>query len=301
MDGVDRHSFDLGWDFATFRMEVPDQANRYFCDGYRAFLHGNNKTTHRPDKFIRKWLQIRLGALRRGKEFSLDVTPQYIQSITPASGRCPVTGLPLTFAAGIQTDWSIDRANNDRGYVRGNIIVLSVAANAAKGNKSLDEIRILSSKGENIDGLTPDQWHRLAILIEPAFGQDDSDMNPVQVLLGQPIALGMPVSPIACLQVSLARAIIMGWDTKKRDAVAEFLFTLHNLVVMTKPQQRAMRRLELEIFRRSRHIRSYTEIWATRRAQKRLAAFIETLGSSGIKRLIDLQELTMGNENVNIA
>lgn len=301
MDALDRQAFDLGWDYATFGLDVPDRAKGPFCDGYRAFLHGNNKKVQRADKFVRKWLQIRFNAIRRGKEFSLDITPEYLERITPASGKCPVTYLPLTFGTGKPTDWSIDRANNNRGYVRGNILIISVAANAAKGKKTLDHIRSLSSKTEAAEGLTPHQWQRMSILIEPAFGEEDGDMNPVQVLLGQPIALGMPVSPIASFQVSMARAIIAGWDTQKREAMVDYIAMIGDCVTSTKSQRKAMHRLFLEILRRSKHLPSYTEIWATKRVQKRLVAFLDTLGNPGLRRLMKLQELTIGSENVKLA
>jgi hypothetical protein len=58
MNEFDRQAYDLGWDYATFDLNVPENANRSFCDGYRAFRHGDNKKTQKPDKFVRKWLQI---------------------------------------------------------------------------------------------------------------------------------------------------------------------------------------------------------------------------------------------------
>jgi hypothetical protein len=139
-----------------------------FCDGYRAFGSEKNKTSRVPDLYVRKWLQIRFGALRRGKHFAADVTPHYIEQITPPCGRCPVTDLRFTYSQDKPTDWSVDRANNARGYVRGNTLIISRAANAAKGNRSLDEIRVLASGDSTTDGLAPVEWERLGQLVEPA-------------------------------------------------------------------------------------------------------------------------------------
>ena len=300
MNEFDRQAYDLGWDYATFDLNVPENANRSFCDGYRAFRHGDNKKTQKPDKFVRKWLQIRFGALGRNKQFSLDITPKYIEKITPASGKCPVTELPFTFGTGKPTDWSVDRANNDRGYVRGNILIISQAANAAKGNKSLEEIGSLADQDDAMDGLTPSEWEKLATLIEPAFGDEAEEVNPIQMLLGQPIALGMPVSPIASFQVAVSRAVIDGWDPEKRELMMTYLMVIEELVCRNRPQEKAFGRLLREVMRRSKHLRSYAELWATQRVQKRLLAFLKTLGGAGIGRLVELQDLTIGSENTKI-
>jgi hypothetical protein len=301
MDQLDRQAYDLGWDHATFDLNVPGDASKSFCDGYRAFRHGNNKTTQKPDKFTRKWLQIRFGAITRGKQFSLDISPEYIEKITPASGKCPVTELPLTYGTGEPTDWSVDRANNDRGYVRGNILIMSQAANAAKGNKALDTIEVLAGHDESTEGMTPSQWGKMAQLIEPAFGADDeADVNPIQMLFGQPIALGMPVSPLAGFQVALSRAAVQYWDPEKMELMVNYLCVMEDFICRNRSQEKALGKLLSEVMRRSRHLRSYTEIWATRRVQRRLVKFLNTLDGAGIGRLVELQDLTVGSENTKI-
>lgn len=108
-----------------YRRAIPDNAPKVFCDGYRAFKHGGNRSTKNPDVFARKWLQIRLGAYLRRKYFDPLITPQYLSSIFPPTGLCPVTLVPMTTGEMAETDWSIERANNREGYVPGNIIVIS--------------------------------------------------------------------------------------------------------------------------------------------------------------------------------
>lgn len=300
MDELDRQAYDLGWDYATFDRNVPDDASQSFCDGYRAFRHGKNKTMHMSDRFVRKWLQIRFGALSRGKQFSLDVTPEYIDKITPASGKCPVTELPLTFGTGESTDWSVDRANNDRGYVRGNILIMSQAANAAKGSKSLASIQSLADHHESTEGLTPAQWDKMSRLIEPAFGDEYQEINPIQMLVGQPIALGMPVSPLASFQVATSRAAMDFWNHDKQDLMTNYLLVMEQMICSNRSQEKALDRLFREVIRRSKHIRSYTEIWATKKVQKLLIKFLSTLDSAGMGRLIALQDITVGSENTKI-
>ena len=299
METQQQLEFDLGWDFAAFNRDVPEDAPKSFCDGYRAFGQGVSRTVHNPDRYVRKWLQIRYGAIRRGKYFSPDVDAQYLEKITPASMRCPVTGERFTVGKDKATDWSVDRANNERGYVRGNIIIINVRANQAKGDKSLEDIFQLASLDHDQDGLLPEEWGRLARLVEPAFGEHD-DASPVPILLGQPVALGMPVSPIAGFQVALSRALISGWDKEQREFATAYVIQMRKFVCRTKAQRRAFDKLMDEVIRRTRHISSYTEVWATPRIQKRLWRFVNTLGAAGLGRLVDLQEYTVGEQNTKI-
>jgi len=300
MDALDQQAFDLGWDFATFGVDVPPEANKSFCDGYRAFGSEKNKTSHFPDKYVRKWLQIRFGALRRGKPFAGDVTPEYIKQITPSSGRCPVTERAFTYSQDEPTDWSVDRANNDRGYVRGNILIISRAVNEAKSGRSLDEIRALASNTTAVDGLTPAEWDRLAQLIEPAFGDHADDVTPIPFLFGQLVALGMSVSPLASFQAGLSRALVEGWDKSKREVMTRNVQAMQAFLCKTKEQRRTFGRLVTEVSRRSRCVPSYTQIWATQRVQRRLGHFVGTLDAGGLRRLADLQADTAGDQNIEI-
>ncbi len=69
MKELELQAYDLGWDYATFDIKVPELASKLFCDGYRAFDHGNRRTKQKADRYVRKWLQIRFGALQRDKQF----------------------------------------------------------------------------------------------------------------------------------------------------------------------------------------------------------------------------------------
>ncbi|HET6628619.1 MAG TPA: hypothetical protein VFG91_02470 [Woeseiaceae bacterium] len=302
MNELDRQAYDLGWDYATWRLDVPASAGRYFCDGYRAFQHGNSKKQQPADRYVRKWLQIRFGAWSRGKRFSPDISPDYLRRIMPAGGACPVTGAQFTYGACMETDWSVDRADNSKGYVRGNILIVSQRANAAKSDKSLQQIRELAAAGVDRDGLTAAEWARFALLIEPAFGVDGGDSNPVEVLAGQPLALGMPVSPVASFQIALSRAALLSWQPvpNVRTAIANCIGDIAFHVCRTRSQYKAMHKLFLEIRRRARHTPNYWEIWATGKVRKLLSRFLASLGNNGMVRLTELQDIALGTENTQI-
>lgn len=59
---------------------------------------------------------------------------------------CPVLGIPIDYGAkGINNPnaASVDRIDNKKGYVPGNVVIVSFRANELKRDASLDEMRAL--------------------------------------------------------------------------------------------------------------------------------------------------------------
>ena len=88
------------------------------------------------------WLRSRQGAKRRGLEFTISVG-----DLEPLPSHCPILGLPLDYAVKGRTPQpnaaSVDRVDNDLGYVPGNVRVISFRANSIKSNATLDELKAL--------------------------------------------------------------------------------------------------------------------------------------------------------------
>lgn len=146
-----------------------------------------------PDRFERKWLQLRLGAWRRGRIVEdNEVTPALLRTLDVT--HCPVTRVALTHGERADTDWSIDRLNNDAAYAASNLAVMSVQANRAKGARGFDEVLALARRAQATDGLAPLQWLRLAaLMLGPAFA--------TRHLLAPPLPL---CAPLPCRSVRLA-------------------------------------------------------------------------------------------------
>jgi len=89
-----------------------------------------------PARFLHD--RARGRARRRGVHF--DLTVQDIRDVWPADGRCPVFGEPLIPNIGEEGNVgkalpyspSLDRINVSKGYVRGNVAVVSQLANSIK-------------------------------------------------------------------------------------------------------------------------------------------------------------------------
>jgi len=59
---------------------------------------------------------------------------------------CPVLGIPLTIneqRTSRDNSYSLDRIDNNKGYVPGNIQIISVKANNMKSNATLEELEAL--------------------------------------------------------------------------------------------------------------------------------------------------------------
>lgn len=158
----------LGYDYyRSTRLQAHDAWPASVIEG---FEHARARRLPREsaDRYVRKWLQLRLGAQQRGRVVADDVTPQLLQRIDLE--RCPVTREPLTRGERADSDWSLDRLNNDGAYARNNLAVMSTRANRAKGSRSYEQVLALSEGGQESDGLQPMQWLRLAaLMLGPCF------------------------------------------------------------------------------------------------------------------------------------
>ena len=60
---------------------------------------------------------------------------------------CPVFGFELRFGGGLSDKWcspSLDRIDNTKGYVPGNVVVVSTMANICKGPATPEQLRSLA-------------------------------------------------------------------------------------------------------------------------------------------------------------
>lgn len=84
--------------------------------------------------------KIRSRAKSRGQEFTLTVEDIIIPKI------CPILGIPLCTSDGRADDASpsLDRLDNTKGYVPGNVNVISWKANQIKSNATVAELRAIA-------------------------------------------------------------------------------------------------------------------------------------------------------------
>lgn len=83
------------------------------------------------------WERAKGRAKRSGRDFNIE------RSDITIPERCPVLDVPIVLEAGSDYAPSLDRIDSSRGYVKGNVIVMSKRANTLKNNMTLQEAQAL--------------------------------------------------------------------------------------------------------------------------------------------------------------
>lgn len=79
------------------------------------------------------WYVARTRARKYGTEFSIDKEDIIIEE------KCPILGLTLTKGDGyLPNAMSLDRVDNNKGYIKGNVRVISRKANLLKSSLTID-------------------------------------------------------------------------------------------------------------------------------------------------------------------
>lgn len=166
----------VGVDHAKFNLRRDASAPQAFLAGYDSWTGRKKKA----DVFVRKWLYLRLSAIKRQRILTSDITPQFLREIV--SPICPVSLSPLTTGKDGKTNWSVDRLENSGAYAVGNVVVLSQRVNEAKGELSFHEVSDIATSGETFNGLGGVEWMRLVSLMYGAWatnsGQGDKYILP---------------------------------------------------------------------------------------------------------------------------
>lgn len=108
----------------------------------------NNRMYHyyRKDPVKNIYEHAKRRAREKGYLFDIEISDVIIPDV------CPVLGIPLMIGDGYQTHNSptLDRICNDKGYVKGNVQVISWRANSLKRDANIEEIRSILEYMENM-------------------------------------------------------------------------------------------------------------------------------------------------------
>lgn len=88
------------------------------------------------------WRKARARAKRSGMDF--DISPEDV--VIPE--RCPILDIPIAINRGKK--WangspSLDRIDNSKGYIKGNVAVISMQANNIKANLNVEDVELLAA------------------------------------------------------------------------------------------------------------------------------------------------------------
>jgi hypothetical protein len=117
-------------------------------DKWNASAKGKNAKQRWAEKNPKRYWAVSVcgGAKERAKKLGVpfNLNKDYVYALTP--DVCPVFGTPFVFrGSGVggmsMSSATLDRLAPAKGYVRGNVAVVSMKANAIKSNASAEEIR----------------------------------------------------------------------------------------------------------------------------------------------------------------
>lgn len=199
----------IGFDMAAHGVELWPKAAGFAGveEGFRlrkSVQSRRYEPEHRA--YVRKWLQLRVNALERRTMFDSDVDATFLEEIDCPD--CPVTLVPFTRSERAETDWSIDRVNNNGAYAIGNLIVLSTKVNKAKGDKTIEEVLDRASAIDATEGLSGIEWMRLASLMLGACTTDDPRLSMRLRLM--PLATRIPNKSFRHFHQELQWTLLLG-------------------------------------------------------------------------------------------
>ena len=216
-------AFQLGWDHAQYALTPPLEQlciNPRLQQGFRAGRAAFGRRSLLPTAAVRQWLQLRLAALAQGRTYeSVVLTPHFLAQIKVP--LCPVTRERL----GAESGAVITRLRPDAGYAAGHLVLLGSRAHAAKAElgfaDALDRMQQCDAARNGparIDGLTGEQWARLAVLCSfvVPLPHEAAASLPLRVLPPNRLRL---FNPAQALQVSIARALAHETPNKRLAAI----------------------------------------------------------------------------------
>lgn len=144
----------------TFAERKPEtmclRCQRILAGGVALLARQTKKSERFPVNAVRTGYAAMHMARLRARELGLpfDLTPGYVRNLYETTRVCPALGVPLAHTKlGSNRDFapSLDRVVPDRGYVMGNVVVISTLANRIKNSANATQIRAVA------DWL--DRWH----------------------------------------------------------------------------------------------------------------------------------------------
>lgn len=126
---------------AVYAARHPDRIKERNASRNNKEMYEAQKESYRQDprKYLLKCARRR--ATKQGRECTIGLDDIVIPT------HCPVLGLELTTLSdrvAAPNSMSLDRINNDLGYVPGNVVVVSYRANVLKKDASVEELEALT-------------------------------------------------------------------------------------------------------------------------------------------------------------
>ncbi len=159
-------------DFREYKRQIKNAKYRFFCN--RSCLASKRNSENKPDQNTIKgqekikklidqfggktrrdqyspfrWFILRAEFRNKKKHYDCNITVEYLKNLwEDQKGICPLTGWNLLLPNSTRKAWkykdpanaSLDRIDNSKGYIEGNVRFVAVMANYARNNFSDDQL-----------------------------------------------------------------------------------------------------------------------------------------------------------------
>ena len=199
---LDAVGVEVGWDHAHYGVTPPlrhlhdhNPVRQGWDAGRVAF--GRRRLT--ATAAVRQWLALRVQAWQHGQTFEdVQVNPHFLARIDAVA--CPVSRVPLTLSAGLDTDATVTRLNTGAAYAAGNLAVLS--QRVARLQAGSADQAAQPAQPDAGGALSPDEharWDTLASFATP-LPHAQAALLPLRVLPPNRVRV---INPVQALQVML--------------------------------------------------------------------------------------------------
>jgi hypothetical protein len=113
---------------------LSDSRKEYYKENKERIIElKKERELENPQKLM--FIRVKTRAKRRGIPFNLELSDIVIPD------KCPIFNIPFVFGKKSPHNASLDRIDPSKGYVKGNVIVISYRANSIKNDATPDELR----------------------------------------------------------------------------------------------------------------------------------------------------------------
>ena len=138
------------------KLKAYREANKEKLKAYREANKERMAAWKKAHKKANKEKYMLMSARKRAKKNNIpfNLTEDYLKSIYPSDMICPVLGFEMSVGLDENgrpdTSPSLDRIIPEKGYVQGNVVVVSTRANVIKSNATPEEIRKVADFYEKV-------------------------------------------------------------------------------------------------------------------------------------------------------
>lgn len=131
------------------RVKSRSIARKYYSDNLVTSQERSNKYNKKnkeenPRYYTARQMQASSRKRASKKGWDYDLTTKYIESLM--SETCPIMGKALEYGgAKSQFSASLDRIDSSKGYVVGNVWIISSLANTMKSNATIEQLKVFGA------------------------------------------------------------------------------------------------------------------------------------------------------------